>query len=140
MSFRKTILNLHLRVQVNEQTVHNFNFRTDLITDKEDSGRGITTRTDKEIQSRNSWRNEERIPKNTKRSTTCLPGVHEFGMHWVKERNALPSQRQFRSNSKPWNFKEIDEPPTKKIRECGAKETQLSLILVIVTSCLIYFQ
>ena len=31
---------------------------------------------------------------------------------------------------------EIDEPPTKKIRECGAKETQLSLILVIVTSCL----
>ena len=35
---------------------------------------------------------------------------------------------------------EIDEPPTKKIRECGAKETQLSLILVIVTSCLIFFQ
>ena len=33
---------------------------------------------------------------------------------------------------------EIDEPPTKKIRECGAKETQLSLILVIVTSCLIF--
>ena len=46
-----------------------------------------------------------------------------------------------------WNFKdtvqfqtavlavEIDEPPTKKIRDCGAKETQLSLILVIVASC-----
>ena len=33
---------------------------------------------------------------------------------------------------------EIDEPPTKKIRECGATETQLSLILVIVTSCLIF--
>ena len=43
----------------------------------------------------------------------------------------------------PWNFKdavqfqtvvlavEIDEPTTKKIRECGAKETQLSLILGI---------
>ena len=33
---------------------------------------------------------------------------------------------------------EIEEPPTKKIRECGAKKTQLSLILVIVTSCLIF--
>ena len=32
---------------------------------------------------------------------------------------------------------EIDEPTTKKIRECGAKETQLSLILVIIASCLI---
>ena len=50
----------------------------------------------------------------------------------------------------PWNFKnavyfrtvvlpaEIDEPPTKKIRDCGAKETQLSLILVIIASCLIF--
>ena len=46
-----------------------------------------------------------------------------------------------------WNFKdpvqfqtavlavEMDEPRTKKIRDCGAKETQLSLILVIVASC-----
>ena len=33
---------------------------------------------------------------------------------------------------------EIDEPTTKKIRECGAKETQLSLILVIIASCLIF--
>ena len=33
---------------------------------------------------------------------------------------------------------EIDEPPTKKIHECGAKETQLSLILVILASCLIF--
>ena len=32
---------------------------------------------------------------------------------------------------------EIDEPATKKIRECGAKETQLSLVLVIIASCLI---
>ena len=32
----------------------------------------------------------------------------------------------------------IDEPTTKKIRECGAKETQLSLILEIITSCLIF--
>ena len=33
---------------------------------------------------------------------------------------------------------EIDEPTTKKIHECGAKETQLSLILVIVVSCLTF--
>ena len=33
---------------------------------------------------------------------------------------------------------EIDEPTTKKIRECGAKETQFSLILVIKVSCLIF--
>ena len=33
---------------------------------------------------------------------------------------------------------EIDEPTTKKIRECGAKETQFSLILVIKASCLIF--
>ena len=32
---------------------------------------------------------------------------------------------------------EIDEPTTKKIRECGAKET-LSLILVIIASCLLF--
>ena len=33
---------------------------------------------------------------------------------------------------------EIDEPTTKKIRECGAKETHLRLILVIIASCLIF--
>ena len=33
---------------------------------------------------------------------------------------------------------EIDEPTTKKIRECGAKKTQLSLVLVIIPSCLIF--
>ena len=33
---------------------------------------------------------------------------------------------------------EIDEPPTKKIHEGGKKETQLSLISVIVASCLIF--
>ena len=33
---------------------------------------------------------------------------------------------------------EIDEPPTKKICECGAKETGPGLILVIVASCLIF--
>ena len=33
---------------------------------------------------------------------------------------------------------EIDEPTTKKIRECGSKETQLSLILLTIASCLIF--
>ena len=82
MSFRKTILNLHLGVQTTSKqlTISIFAPRifrpTCLFTDKEYSGRGITTGTDKEIQSRN----EARIPQNTKRSTTCLHGVHEFGM------------------------------------------------------------
>ena len=62
----------------NEQAVDNFNFRTEhlpptcMFTDKEDSGRGISTRSYKEIQSRN----EARIPQNTKRLTTCLHRVH----------------------------------------------------------------
>ena len=82
LSFRKTILNLHLRVQTTSKqlTISIFAPRifrpTCLFTDKGNSGRGITTGTDKEIQSRN----EARIPQNTKRSTTCLHGVHEFGM------------------------------------------------------------
>ena len=82
LSFRKTILNLHLRVQTtNKQlTISIFAPRifsqTCLFTDKEDSGRGFTIVTEKEIQ----WRNEARIPQNTQRPTTCLDGVHEFGM------------------------------------------------------------
>ena len=51
-----------------DKAVDNFNLRTeDLLTDpfidKGDSGRGITTVTDKEIQARN----EARIPQNTKK-------------------------------------------------------------------------
>ena len=75
-------LNLHLRVQKTSKqlTISIFAPRifrpTCMFTDKEDSGRGFTTVTDKEIQSRN----EARIPQNTKRSATCLHGVHEFGM------------------------------------------------------------
>ena len=75
-------LNLHLRVQKTSKqlTISIFAPRifrpTCMFTDKEDSGRGITTVTDKEIQSRN----EARIPKNTKRSTKYLHGVHEFEM------------------------------------------------------------
>ena len=54
----------------NEKAVDNFNLPTedlltDLFTDKEDSGRRITTVSDKEIQARN----EARIPQNTKRAT-----------------------------------------------------------------------
>ena len=66
-------LNLHLRVQKTSKqlTISIFAPRifrpTCMFTDKEDSGRGITTVTDKEIQSRN----EARIPQNTKRQTTC---------------------------------------------------------------------
>ena len=75
-------LNLHLRVQKTSKQLTISIFAPSIFlpsctfTDKEDSGRGITTVTDKEIQSRN----EARIPQNTKRSTTCLHGVHEFGM------------------------------------------------------------
>ena len=35
---------------------------------------------------------------------------------------------------------EIDEPPIKKIRECGAKETQLSLILKLNSNCNVVFK
>ena len=83
LSFWKTIfLNLHLRVQTTSKqlTISIFApiiFRpTCMFTDNEDSGRGFTTVTEKEIQ----LRNEARMPQNTKRSTTCLHGVSEFGM------------------------------------------------------------
>ena len=71
-----------------EIAVDNFNLRTedlftDVFTDKEDSGRGITTVTDKEIQARN----EARIPQNTKRATSWSTRVWD---EWVTERNSLP--------------------------------------------------
>ena len=75
-------LSLHLRVQKTSKqlTISIFAPRifrpTCMFTYKEDSGRGITTVTHEEIQSRN----EARIPQNTKRSTTCLHGVREFRM------------------------------------------------------------
>ena len=47
---------------------------TCMFTDKEDSGRGINTVTDREIQQRN----EARLPQNTKRSTTCLTLLCNF--------------------------------------------------------------
>ena len=74
--------NLHLRVQKTSKqlTISIFTPRifrpTCMFTDKEDSGQEITTVTHKEIQSRNE---ATRIPQNTKRSATCLHGVHEFG-------------------------------------------------------------
>ena len=88
LSFRKTILNLHLRVQTTSKqlTISIFAPRifrpTCLFTDKEDSGRGITTGTDKEIQSRN----EARIPQNTKRSTKMSSWSTRVRDDWLKNR------------------------------------------------------
>ena len=67
----------------NDKAVANFNFRskdllTDLFTDKKDSGRGITTVSDKKIQARN----EARIPQNTKRATSWSTRVWD---DWVTE-------------------------------------------------------
>ena len=72
----------------NKKAVDNFNLRTedllmDLFTDQEDSGRGIATVTDKEIQARN----EARIPHNTKRATSWSTRVWD---EWVTEQNPLP--------------------------------------------------
>ena len=131
LSFRKTILNLHLRVQTTSKqlTISIFAptiFRpTCMFTDKEDSGRGITTRK--------FSRGMKQEYHKTQRGQ-----LHVFmeyaSLGWlVKERNTLS-----------WQFRtvvlavEIDEPTTKNIRECGAKETLLSLILVIIASCLIF--
>ena len=72
----------------NKKAVDNFSLRTedlltDLFTDKEDSDRGITTVSYKEIQARN----EARIPQNTKRATSWSTRVWD---DWVTERNSLP--------------------------------------------------
>ena len=62
LSFRKTILKLHLRVQTTSKQLRISIFAprifrsTCMFTDKEDSGREITSVTDKEIQSRNEAR------------------------------------------------------------------------------------
>ena len=62
LSFRKTILKLHLRVQttIKQLRISVFAPRifrpTCMFTDKEDSGPEITSVTDKEIQSRNEAR------------------------------------------------------------------------------------
>ena len=89
-----------------------------MFTDKEDSGRGITTVTDKEIQSRN----EARIPQNTKRSTTWSTRVWD---DWLKNGTPYHDSDTF---VQPWNCKDvvqfrtvvlavkIDKPPTKESR------------------------
>ena len=72
-SFRRQTTSKQLTISIFAPRI----FRaTCMFTDKEDSGRRFTTITDEEIQSRN----EARIQQNTKRSTTCLHGVHEGGM------------------------------------------------------------
>ena len=86
LSFRKTILNLHLRVQTTSKqfTISVFAPRifrpTCMFTDKEDFGRGITTGTDKEIQARN----KARIPQNTKRSTNMSSWSTRVRDDWLK--------------------------------------------------------
>ena len=66
---------------------------------------------------------------------------------WLKNGTTYHDSNTF---EEPQNFKDavqfrtavlavkIDEPATKKTRECGAKETQLSLILLLIASCLIF--
>jgi len=106
LSFRKTILNLHLPVQTTSKqlTISIFAPRIFWLTClqmKKIPVNGVVLYiTDKETQSRN----EARIPQNTKRSTTLSTRVWD---DWVKERDALPWQRHFRSSSKPWNFKTL---------------------------------
>ena len=126
-------LNLHLRVQKTSKqlTISIFAPRifrpTCMFTDKEDSTKENTTKP-KEVNYMSSW------------STRVWDD-------WLKNGTPYHDSDTF---VEPQNFKdavqfqtvvlavEIDEPTTKKIRECGAKETQLSLILVIIASCLIF--
>ena len=82
---------------------------TDLFTDIEDSGRGITTVSDKEIQAKN----EARIPQNTKGQ---LHGVSDAQKEIVTD-VLQGSATDFSGASV-----ESDEPPTKKISECAPKE------------------
>ena len=68
----------------NEQAVNNFNFRTedlltDLFTDKEDSGRGITIIV---THTRKFRRGVKQAYHKTQRGQ--LGGVHEFGMIGLK--------------------------------------------------------
>ena len=84
-------------------------FFTDVFTDKEDSGRGIITVSDKEIQARN----KTRIPQNTKRATSWSTRVWDDWVTDVLQRSAT----DFSGASV-----ESDEPPTKKICECAPKE------------------
>ena len=83
-------LNLHLRVQKasKQVTISRRIFRpTCMFTDKEDSGRGITTVTDKEIQSTGMKQEYHKTQRG--QLHICLHGVLEFGMT-VEERNTLP--------------------------------------------------
>ena len=79
LSFRKTILNLHLRVQKTSKqlTISIFAptiFRpTCMFTDKEDSGRGITTR-------KFSRGMKQEYHKTRRDQLHGLQGVHEFGI------------------------------------------------------------
>ena len=106
----------------NEKAVDNFNLRTedlftDVFTDKEDSGRGIITVSDKEIQARN----EARIPQNTKRATSWSTRVWD---DWVTKQKEIVSNVLQGSATDFFGGASVesDEPPTKKICECAPKE------------------
>ena len=106
--------------------------------------RGINTATDKEIHERNGARDNTKLEKVNYMDYTSLG--------WLgKQQNALPinNSATFVGTANSgisktlcnlalsfWLWKS-DELPTKKIRECCAKETQLSLISKIVASCFI---
>ena len=106
--------------------------------------RGITTATDKEIHARNEATDTTKHKKVNYMEYTSLG--------WLgKQQNALPinNRATFVGTANSgisktlcnlalsfWLWKS-DELPTKKIRECCAKETQLSLISKIVASCFI---
>ena len=106
--------------------------------------RGITTATDKEIHARNEATDTTKHKKVNYMEYTSLG--------WLgKQQNALPinSRATFVGTANSgisktlcnlalsfWLWKS-DELPTKKISECCAKETQLSLISKLVASCFI---
>ena len=127
----------------NEKAVDNFNLRTedlftDVLTDKGDSGRGIITVSDKEIQARN----EARIPQNTKRATSWSTRVWEITSHlseWATRRRKLCpmfcKDQQLIIRGPQWKAMKHRLRKSANVRQ---KKTLLSLILVIVASYLIF--
>ena len=141
LSFRKTTFNLYLRVKTTRKqlTISIYGSRIFWPTFLEDSGRGMTTVSDKEIQARN----EARIPQNTNRATSWSTRV-SFG--WLGYRAKLVTnkwrQQHFRGSSKQWNFKDTVSQWKAMNHRLSAnvpqKKTLLSSILEIVASYLIF--
>ena len=101
-----------------------------LQTKNEDSGRGITTVTDKEIQSRN----EARIPQNTKRQTTCSEHLTMTAtLSW--NRRILKTLFNFELSF--WLWKSMNQHLRKSVNVAQKKRSSVYWILVIIASCLI---